>query len=81
MCGWIRRNETKQKKETMKSAQQWQEELNGETSIESIKAIQADALTEAVTLVTAPGNSHLRIYNALFDLLQTVQPTNQNDEL
>ena len=35
----------------MKTAQKWQEELAGETSIESIKAIQADALLHAAAFV------------------------------
>ena len=35
----------------MKTAQEWQEELAGETSIESIQAIQADALRHAAAFV------------------------------
>jgi hypothetical protein len=36
---------------SMKTAQEWQEELAGETSVESIKAIQADALRHAAAVV------------------------------
>ena len=34
----------------MKKAEQWQAELNGETSVESIRAIQLDALLEAAAM-------------------------------
>jgi hypothetical protein len=35
----------------MKTAQEWQKELSGETSIEAIRAIQADALQHAAAFV------------------------------
>lgn len=37
----------------MKSAQQWQEELNGETIAESIRRIQFDALLHAANVIEA----------------------------
>lgn len=35
----------------MKSADRWQVELNGETSVESIRAIQADAMLSVIELL------------------------------
>lgn len=35
----------------MKSAEQWREELNGETSVESIQQIQFDALLHAANVI------------------------------
>lgn len=35
----------------MKTAEQWQEELCGETSVESIRRIQTDALAQALFLI------------------------------
>lgn len=53
----------------MKSAQQWQHELQGETSIESIRAIQVDALAHAASLLTANADSAHRGFNAVYDAL------------
>lgn len=36
----------------MKTAKQWQEELAGETSVESIQSIQTDALVAAMKVLT-----------------------------
>jgi hypothetical protein len=35
----------------MKTAKQWQDELAGETSVESIQQIQRDALNQAIIIV------------------------------
>ena len=39
------------RKSKMKTPQEWQDELAGETSLQSIAAIQADALVEAAKIV------------------------------
>ncbi len=41
----------------MKTAQEWQAELNGETSIESIQRIQDDALVAACAIVIKNGGN------------------------
>jgi len=43
----------------MKSAEEWQEELAGETSIESIRQIQSDALLDAAHFLHQQGHEKL----------------------
>lgn len=56
----------------MKTAFQWQEELKGETSLESIKAIQADAITNCVSILTMNANRSVRGFDEVFKLLLSV---------
>lgn len=53
----------------MKTAQQWQDELAGETSVQSIRAIQADALSQAISLMTVNADSPTRGFNAIWRLM------------
>ena len=54
----------------MKTAQEWQDELNGETSVKSIREIQIDALSTAVKLLIEKGR--FDGYNAVVDLLDSL---------
>lgn len=61
----------------MKTAQEWQDELAGETSLESIRAIQADAMTHAARTITAHADSPERGFRAILkdiDALENAKP-------
>jgi hypothetical protein len=57
----------------MKTAQEWQDELCGETSVESIRAIQLDSLTWAAMLLTINADSRTRGFNAVHKLVVELQ--------
>jgi hypothetical protein len=58
----------------MKTAKQWQDELAGETSVESIREIQLDALTHAATLLTANADSRHRGFEAVMLEINKLSP-------
>ncbi len=57
----------------MRTAEQWQEELAGETSVESIRAIQEDALSHAAVLLTANAHSPTKGFEAVHRELVKLQ--------
>jgi hypothetical protein len=67
----------------MKTAQEWQDELAGETSLESIRAIQADAMTHAARNITAHADSPERGFRAILkdiDALENAKSSNARTE-
>lgn len=57
----------------MKTAEQWQEELAGETSVESIRQIQIDALAWAATLPKHPATSLLQKREQIWNKIEELQ--------
>jgi len=58
----------------MKTAQQWQDELVGETSVESILAIQTDALVEAMRIASNYKKARIEAVEELKDVICNLQP-------
>jgi hypothetical protein len=53
----------------MKTEEQWKTEMAGEISLRFIRAIQADALDQAVSLLTANADSPSRGFIAIYQLM------------
>lgn len=65
----------------MKTAQEWQDELAGETSLQSIAAIQLDALTHAARMVTAHADSPARGFMAIHKLIAKLGEAQSSNDL
>ena len=57
----------------MKTAQEWQDELASETSLESIRAIQADAITHAARIITAHADSACQGFRAILKCIDALE--------